>query len=100
MKNLKTFAVRIVVAFVLLTAAVIVIETQTGANKAYATGGEGGLCGVSDAQCVNYLIAKRYTNVTVISYSGCDRICDTSNPYHTIVHVSNGFITGSDDMPN
>lgn len=99
MKNFKTLAVRIVIAFVLLTTVAIVIETKTGANKALA--GDGApLCGVYDSQCVAYLVQHEYTNVRVISYNGCNRRCDTSNSYDTWVFVSNGIITGWEDISN
>ncbi|HLE87365.1 MAG TPA: hypothetical protein VI727_06850 [Candidatus Brocadiaceae bacterium] len=58
------------------------------------------ICGVTDQQCINYLVAHGYTNVSVISYIGCDRYCDTQNSYNTTVHVSNGRIVGYDDDPH
>lgn len=99
MKNFKTLAVRIAIAFALLTSVVVVIETQTSTKMALAGGG-GPLCGVTDAACVAYLAARGYAEISVISYNGCNRRCDTSNSYDTWVFVSNGIITGWEDISN
>jgi len=57
-------------------------------------------CGVTNQQCIDYLLAHGYRNVSVIEVYGCDRYCDTWNAYNTTVFVSNGIITGYEDDPH
>ena len=100
MKKLKKLAVRIAAAFVLLTTAAIAVETLTGANKAMASDP---LCGVFDSACVTYLQQHGYNSPAVVSYSGCNRNCSATNSpkgTHPVVYVSEGIITGSNDVPN
>ena len=97
MKNFKKLALRVALAFFLLSTVVIIIETKTGANAALADNE----CGVSNAQCAEYLSDYGYTNIVFLSLNGrCNRIFDTSNPHNTIVYVSNGIIVAHDDIAN
>lgn len=100
MKNFKKIALRTVAAFVLLTSAVIVIETSTGANTVKASDG---LCGVTDAACVQYALNHGFTGVALTGYTNCDRNCSATNVargYIVKVYVSNGVIIDAQNVPN
>ncbi len=58
-------------------------------------------CYVTNQQVIAYLNAHGYSRVTVLYWDGeCSAMCDTSNPYNTIVFTDGFSITGSCDMPN
>ena len=99
MKTIKNIATRTLIVIVTFIALSMITNTTVTAAPKPQEDALGADCGVSDADIVKYLGEFGYTVVRIAPVSGCcDALAYTSDCRTIRVFISNGIISGHEDI--